>query len=255
VKAAREARGLTQTAVAQAVGCSVTQISRIESGERTTPKPGLVEGLAEVLLLDPIQLFLASRTLPPKLVADLANPSFALAIGDGQSLPRETGWILRRRHIQLLVAEGFPEPERLPVSPSAIARRRGLDVVVQDGEMWAAVNGLRLTGRGESDEVKRFAVAHALGHVILEDRPTCDWGSLGEEELEANAFASYLLLPAQLLRAVVFSLVLPTLDVWTEGTGALLEGAARRSGVPTWLLVRRVAEDGLLAHLSEVGDL
>lgn len=56
VQQKREAAGLSQRQLAQEAGVSFSNISRLESGFHTTPTPGLLKSIADVLDIDLAEL-------------------------------------------------------------------------------------------------------------------------------------------------------------------------------------------------------
>lgn len=56
VRGKREAAGLSQRQLAQEAGVSFSNISRLESGFHTTPTPGLLKNVADVLDIDLAEL-------------------------------------------------------------------------------------------------------------------------------------------------------------------------------------------------------
>jgi transcriptional regulator with XRE-family HTH domain len=56
VRQKREAAGLSQRGLAQEAGVSFSNISRLESGFHTTPTPGLLKNIADVLDIDLAEL-------------------------------------------------------------------------------------------------------------------------------------------------------------------------------------------------------
>lgn len=93
----REAGGMTQLALARAVGVNSGYISRLEAGARVAPAADLVHALATALALPPgptDRLLAAAGYLPPSLAQlDLADPTLRLVL-------------------RLLTDEQVPEPER-----------------------------------------------------------------------------------------------------------------------------------------------
>jgi transcriptional regulator with XRE-family HTH domain len=70
--------GMTQRDLAGKVGVGVPHISKVEAN-RENPSDDLIVRLAEVFGVDPDELFLSARRLPPALAEDLASdPAGAL---------------------------------------------------------------------------------------------------------------------------------------------------------------------------------
>jgi Zn-dependent peptidase ImmA (M78 family) len=69
-------------------------------------------------------------------------------------------------------------------------------------------NKIIMINHEEAEVRKRFTIAHELGHYILNDKPTqCyahrETGKSDFEEIMANSFASYLLMPEKYLKKYV----------------------------------------------------
>jgi transcriptional regulator with XRE-family HTH domain len=91
----REARGLSQNALAKKAGINVGSVSRLESGERSPGGPEIMGALADALTLDPRerdQLLVAGGALPARLTHRvLADPAFLVLVdilGD-ETIPAE----------------------------------------------------------------------------------------------------------------------------------------------------------------------
>src|SRR4051794_20297545 len=82
LREARRERGMTLTALAREIGYSVSHLSRLERGQRSSPSTDLLERLADALGLQPAPVFAAAGLLPPKVAVELAGPSFALAFAE-----------------------------------------------------------------------------------------------------------------------------------------------------------------------------
>ena len=78
IKRERLDRQFTQRDLADAVGVGVPHISKVEAG-RENPSDDLLAKLARVFGVDPDELLLVARRLPPELSEKLAqNPSQSL---------------------------------------------------------------------------------------------------------------------------------------------------------------------------------
>jgi transcriptional regulator with XRE-family HTH domain len=77
IRAQRELRGLTVTAVAAEVGISVGYLSRIERDYEKSPRDQLIHRIAGAIGLPGDQAFAAARRLPPDL-RERAGEVFAL---------------------------------------------------------------------------------------------------------------------------------------------------------------------------------
>ncbi len=79
VRRERVAREMTQRALATAVGVGVPHISKLEA-DRESPSDELLSRIAVELDIDPDELFLVAKRLPPAIVEDLAtDPAEAVA--------------------------------------------------------------------------------------------------------------------------------------------------------------------------------
>jgi len=136
----------------------------------------------------------------------------------GEALQRarlETAAGQASRHAQRLWTEfGCPEP---PVDPKDIAEQLGLVVIEHKTEgcdgcvlMKGDVGGIVVNAAIRHEGRRRFTVAHELGHFELhrswlpfvqESLRDIECASTDESEVEANAFASALLMPADLVEA------------------------------------------------------
>jgi transcriptional regulator with XRE-family HTH domain len=241
-------------ALARAANCSPGHVSRVEKGERAALRPGLIVRLADALAIDPARLFSAAGILPPGIAAELSGPLLAPAVDEGGRVPHKTQWTLRRLSLAATAAaQTFAEPLQPPVQPREYAATLGFSVELDDGRPSAAFESGLITCTAPDSASKRFMIAHAIAHIVLEESPTCAFESFSQDELDATAFASFLLAPPDLLRRLVRQLA-PPFNAWVEA-GALLDATAKRLDAPSWLVARRIAEDGLLAEAAEVPDL
>lgn len=255
---ARRTAGLSLTAVADSAGTSASHLSRLERGERTGVSPALVERLAKALQVDPTDLLSSAGYLAAEVSAALSEPDLARALGPG-SLPTETRDLLRRRHIAA-VAEKWRREAGEPavqVDPVTVLKAHNLTVYF-DRESRTQVrfpDGAHAIVNPSGGPIPaRFLVAHAAGHAALQAEPACDLESQSDSELDATAFAGFLLGPhAGVLQACREAS--PRYDVWEPqaATGFITE-VAGHLGMPVWLAARRLAEDGRLAEAAERGE-
>lgn len=142
-----------------------------------------------------------------------------------------------------------------PVPVERMARAAGAKVVYNDFK--DEVSGVLIRREGtivigvakeQSEERRRFTIAHELAHLLLHDgeeihvdklfrvnlRSTSSSNAEDVEEIEANAFAASLLMPLSFLRADLQGLVLDIDDV------ARIEGLARRYRVSTQAMTYRL---------------
>jgi transcriptional regulator with XRE-family HTH domain len=105
LRAAREARGLTQADVAMATGIAVPNLSRIESGD-VDPRLGTVKRILDALGLE-LQLALKSEALTLDAVVAGAERGRArlLAAGLGESAPRKRVALKRARGVDVSAEE------------------------------------------------------------------------------------------------------------------------------------------------------
>lgn len=119
----------------------------------------------------------------------------------------------------------------VPVSVDKIAEYYGFSVfegLLNEGESGLILvsdtkmekydsNKIIMVNREEAEVRKRFTIAHELGHYLLNDKPTeCyahrETGKRDFEEIMANSFASYLLMPEKQLKKYVTYLKYEWLD-------------------------------------------
>jgi transcriptional regulator with XRE-family HTH domain len=235
IRAAREARDLTQADLATALGRTPTSVSYWEGGQRSPGLDDLVE-IARVLGIDPATLL---PSQPPRVLARAQAAELAIgdlvAVVDGlmdrfeqlapldplptfaSANPVEVADTARR------AAEQHKPPVRIePVMAACNVRftveslpeaLSGL-VVVVGGTPIVAVRG------GDPPRRRRFSAAHELGHVLLAHHdtfhldvsrtdgvpPYYNW----RHERAANEFAAALLMPAVLLQADIERTARPT---------------------------------------------
>jgi transcriptional regulator with XRE-family HTH domain len=235
IRAAREARGLTQSDLAAALGRTPTSVSYWEGGQRSPGLDDLVE-LARVLGVEPATLL---PSQPPKVLAraqaaDLAISDLVVVVDD-----------LLERFEDLEPLDPVPGfPSANPVEVAGAARRAGeqKEPPVRIEPVMAACNvrysveplpealsGLVVFVKetpvvavraGDPPRRRRFSAAHGLGHVLLAHHdtfhvdlsradgvpPDYDW----RHERAANEFAAALLMPAALLQADIQCALNPT---------------------------------------------
>jgi transcriptional regulator with XRE-family HTH domain len=256
ITAARLRAGLSLTATAKAAGTSPSHLSRVERGERTGISAELLERLARALRIDAAELLAPAGMLPSGTAAALADPRLARAF-EG-ALPAVTWDALRRLHIAAVADQWRREAgtSASPVDPDAVLRAHRIEVFYDpiatvevrfpDGAH-AIINPSLGTAR------RRFLAAHAAGHGALEAEPSCDLESQSDRELDATAFAGFLLAPHADLRNAARQ-ASPFYDVWSAEGAALIVEIAERLGIPLWLVARRLAEDGRLAEAADRGE-
>ena len=236
-------------------GLSLGHLSRFERGKRSI-RWEAVSALVSELDLDPAEVVAAARRLPPWIEDEIAVPGFAYALIEGDRVPQRTRMALRRFHIAAVVEARFPVGSlRGNVDPTALLASVGRrhDVLEEPEAPYVDIgSGTIKCGRGP-DDVIRFQLAHALGHVVLETAVCNIRNENDEAEMDATAFAAFLLLPGVLLKREVTRTA--HLGVWQEQSiGPLVDEVAVRLGAPPWLAARRIAEEGMLAQLGHLGE-
>jgi transcriptional regulator with XRE-family HTH domain len=263
VRSARSRQQLSLVQAAARAGTSASHLSRLERGERTALSRDLLARLASTLDVQPGELFAAAGLLPPTIERELADPELALALADGDRLPFRTREMLRRRHLAALAERLFGAPAAGAVDVERLLRDKGYTVVPAIGpERSLVFDGLTLRYHGETPEIERFLLSHALAHIALEaaEGPSCglhgDAPSPAADELEGEAttLAAFILVPTSPL-AIAVREESERYKVWLGGTGPLLEAVAGRFGAPAWLVARRVSEEGFFADAAELRDL
>lgn len=263
VRTARHRQGLSLAEAAELAGTSPSHLSRLERGKRLGLSRDLLNRLASSLDVDALRLFAAAGLLPPAVERQLADPGLALALADGDRLPYRTRWLLRRRHLGALAELEFGTGPAGPVEVAALLEDRGFTLLEQEGtERFLDIDRTTVRYAGEPSALKRFLLAHALAHAVLDAHPRCRIDSADRtfeeenREAEATAMAGFILIPTNLLaNAVREETARFDFDVWRGGTGALLETVAIRFVAPTWLVARRIAEDGYFADAAHLVDI
>jgi Zn-dependent peptidase ImmA (M78 family)/DNA-binding XRE family transcriptional regulator len=233
IRRAREARGLSQAELAEALGLSQAAISNIESGNR----PVRVDELVSIshAIGEELEFFFprsdqSRGAVGVTLRAEVANlplPDFREAIGvfvdeiENAPLPEVMVSVSATdpedAAKQVLEKSGVKSP---PVDVMSVARSLGVAVFPRpfpdalsalllryDAHAFIGVNSHQARTR------QRFSVAHELGHFVLhhEDRHFIDYGTSAAVEGEApgydwkseqaaNRFAAELLMPEEMLR-------------------------------------------------------
>lgn len=224
VAATRAARGLTQTALAEAIGLERTALAKIEAGSRGLSALELAR-LADALER-PIESFVAeslpavvsrrAQELDSTRQLDLVAQDFArevqLLLDLGTLKPvhlKHTGVPSTFQEIEALAAH---TRKRLKLKPGPVlsldsaAEALGLYVLVQavgkdagegaylslDEAGATVINGSQPSGR------RRYTLAHEMGHHIMGDEYVTDWEldrPRDETEKRINAFAIHFLMP------------------------------------------------------------
>lgn len=155
--------------------------------------------------------------------------------------------------VDRLLAEA--QIKHAPVPVDKMARAAGAKVVYNDFK--DEVSGVLIRREGtvvigvakeQSEERRRFTIAHELGHLLLHDGEEVHVDKLFRinlrspssskaddvEEIEANAFAASLLMPLSFLRTDLQGVVLDIDDA------ARIEGLAKRYRVSTQAMTYRL---------------
>jgi transcriptional regulator with XRE-family HTH domain len=256
VRSQRRHLGLSLEVLAERVDTSAPHLSRIERGERGHLGLELRDRLAEELGLPPESILEADPRLPADAERDLADPALARVVfAHGRLAPRARV-ALRRANLALLAEEFTTTGSELDTKD--LLGRAGIVAAERqsnehDLELEWPAAWLR---PALSDERRRFAEMHAVGHSILSDAPVCDWGSPAEAEAEATALAGFILLPRPSLgRAVRAAASRFDIDPWPADGAELIAAVARALVAPAWLVARRASEEGFLAAVAGQADL
>lgn len=254
----RQRVGLSLAALADAAGTSPSHLSRLERGERKGVSAALLERIARALRIDPAVLLGAAGVLAADVSVALAEAGLARALGPG-ALPAATRDALRRLHIAA-VADDWRrhagEPP-IPVDPVRVLGAHLITVYYDGGSpvpLRFPDGAHAVINPSGGPITARFLAAHAAGHAALQDEPACDIESQSDHELDATAFAGFVLAPhGGVLQAC--RQAAPSYDVWApESATRFMSEVAERLGMPVWLAARRVAEDGRLAEAADRGE-
>jgi Zn-dependent peptidase ImmA (M78 family)/DNA-binding XRE family transcriptional regulator len=233
VRRAREARGVSQVELAEALSLSQAVVSNVESGARPLRVDELIT-ISRVLGEEPDYFFAPMReqrgpvgvTLRAE-VADLHLPDFGDAINafvdeiEDAPLPAPKLAVKARKPEQAAIEiVASLRRTRPPIDVLAVARELGVAVFVRPFPN--ALSALLLrhgknafigVNSHQAPVRQRFSVAHELGHFVLHhsDRHFIDYGVPSavegelpgynwEHERAANQFAAELLMPAEMVR-------------------------------------------------------
>lgn len=231
VRRAREARGLSQVALAAAIGTSQAAVSNLEAGNR----PMRVDELVAIsrALGEDVDYFIAQTreqrgpvgvTLRAE-VADLPLPDFAAAINafvdeieDAPLPPARVAIKASKPHTAAKEVLAKSNQTRPPIDVHAVARDLGVAVFARPfpNALSALIlrhgkNAFIGVNSHQAPVRQRFSVAHELGHFVLHhadhhfieyaaglegEVPGYDW----EHERAANQFAAELLMPAEMVK-------------------------------------------------------
>lgn len=281
IREARDRVGLTQADVAREAALDRTALTKIESGARRVtalelariaealgtrmvtffeePTPAVVSHRSNQGLDTAdshVDLALANLVVEVEFVQSLSSNLAALELPSSVDWPRPTdsaaAELLAERARELLgLAPGEPA-HGLADKVQALglwAFSRDLGPNTADaGTVMLRSGGVSLVNSHNKVGRRRLALAHELGHYLLQDEYTVDWrvaDGLGIES-RLDDFARALLLPASGLRRM-----------WSgeRGDAALRERAiiaASHFQVDMSTLARRVADLGLEGDLKEI---
>ncbi len=259
---AREARGMTQEALASAAGVAQGTISKVEAGI-TPVSEELLSALAKALDF-PVAFFsrdIRTQELPPSFFRRRVTGLSARTLKEIRA-----HWAIMLRNLSVLLAPvEFPElripevdlratgirPERaardlrvqlhLPIGPVAnltlLIERAGVLVVPFDFGT-DRIDGMSVFDRqlglppviffndGMPGDRQRFTLAHELGHIIMHSHLPFVDGDAEDIEGQADAFASELLMPSDDIRGQLLAVSLPSLCgmklYWRVSIAALL---------------------------------
>jgi Zn-dependent peptidase ImmA (M78 family)/DNA-binding XRE family transcriptional regulator len=260
----REAKGWTQTDLAQGVGMTQGSVSKIERGHLSLDDDGLVRvaGALEV----PLALLRTSETPLALAVTCLhhrrrASRMAVATVRKIEGLTQLVG-LSAQRLTEELDSEAMLPLQRQPVGPSLtpydiaaklradwgmapepvknvteLLERAGITVIVRHlgSDAQDAVSGwppesapIVLVNTGLPPDRHRFTLAHELGHLLMHAMPD------DEQEEQANAFAAEFLTPAELIRPELEGLTVRQFGrlaelkaKWKVSIAALIQRAAQ----------------------------
>lgn len=230
IELAREARGLTQTKLADLLDVSQAQISKVEQGLKSIDED-LLKSLSEVLKF-PVQFFQQDhRVYVPGIGFDRNRKS--LGVKKRKMIDAKIN--IQRMHIQNLlsavdlISENIPRLDnldetiyaheseyvansvrqyyKLPRGPienlTKTLEDSGIFIIhtdfgtrKQDGITFQApeIPPIIFLNKNLPPDRLRFTIAHELGHIVMHEMPT------EKSEEEADRFASEFLLPSEQIR-------------------------------------------------------
>jgi transcriptional regulator with XRE-family HTH domain len=260
----RDRRGMTQRELAFAAATHATHLSRLESGDRSGLSRELLERLGVALDAE-AELAAAAGRLTARLEAQLCRFPAGLA---GEAFERRTLRSMRRAQAasvaQAILATIPGSAVRGRVDPDAVLRQMRLEPRTRRGTgVPVSIEGrlVTVTDPGGPDDPGafprvRFLKAHAAAHVALR-MPECEFPRMSDAEQLACDVAVHLLCPSGLLDNALRDSARGGSGPWDSDPGGLIADVATRLGVPSWLAVRRLADEALLeddALYYTVGD-
>lgn len=233
-------------------------ISRLESGAQPAASLDTLERIGTALGAQG-ELFAAAGALPPRAVAALAPHWRATA--DVVLRERTTPAVQRVHegaHAEAILARTSMEMVRgvdvvaLAAAlepPRSVRTLRGerSGVACTAGEILVTLPAPSTAGATGPDHSRhRFLVAHGVAHISLGDS-SCVWPRGTSSELRAVDLTCHLLAPPTFLENAVRAAVArrPELaDAWEPSSGNIVSAVARQLGIPGWVALRRLGEDG-----------
>lgn len=268
----RQARGLSQTELAEAVGVTQVALHRYESGERE-PRPQILSELASAL--DVTESFLQHEFRLEGGVAQDAHMrkrkttkagDWKLVEARLNELRMTTAYFLHRA--PLIQTHTVPDVDMTVCSPSEAAQltrarwkmpsgpvpsltpwleAAGI-IIVQEEFPTAKIDGMSQWGRESGvmlinsllpPDRRRLTMAHELGHLVMHDEVLA-----GDDDIEkqANEFAAEFLMPAHLMR----NELRPLGGATPQRTVAILSGLKEVWGASMQALFERAYQLGIV---------
>lgn len=265
---ARQFRGLTQLQLAQALGMDRTALAKIEGGQRRVTAVELGDIAHELgrrmewFVLPRIEsavqhrnaseagsglaidVVLETAASDVRLLLELGSLEFpaermSMPVPTSSKDAEELGLDVRRR---MGLAKGEPALalEALAFRAGLITFAEAFDTGADAASLIDGAHGVAVINSAMAVGRRRLALAHELGHFLVEDRYTTDFRidtSPDQHESRIDRFARSLLLPAPVV-----------IDVWRETVAEHdVRGAAVRLGssfrVDMATLARRLKDD------------
>lgn len=270
VREMRERSGMSQVELAAAVGLQGSStISRLESGKSESLSLDLLERLAKALA-DDGRLWATAGALPIHAIRELA-PLWRAVRSD--ALRERTQPVVQRVHQgehaeEILGNASLSAARRVDVDRLAISLdpprrvrviyRDEASVTFSEKEILVTMlpersrDGRSATREGDLER-RSFLVAHAIAHIKLGDTG-CRWPTMVRSEVPAVDMACRLLVPQGLLGDAVRAAVREDADLvnpWRAESGRIVAEVAGRLGVPAWVALRRLGEDGTYDSFAE----
>jgi transcriptional regulator with XRE-family HTH domain len=254
----RARKGMTQRQLAEAASTHYTHVSRLESGIRAELSRDLLDRLGVALGAE-AELASAARRLPTRLEALLCQYPAALT---DDVLEERTLRSMRRLQAAAMAQTclaGVPSGGVLRgrIAPESVLRQFRVRIQMQISDetpvtIETGVVTIRDPG-GPDDPSKfprvRFFLAHAAAHLLM-NSPDCVFPRMPAQEQLACDIATQLLCPSGLLESAVREAQRgrgsEEPSPWASDPGELVADVATRLGIPSWLAIRRLADEALL---------